>query len=162
MLETIRTSQDGLLISRATRENVSAIKSMIDAAFSKYIERIGKPPAPMSTDYYAVVQTQHVYILQDKGKNTVGAIVLDLDSASHSVEINNLVVDPKAQGHGYGRVLMNYAEDYALSEGCSSLTLYTNVKMYENLELYAKLGFVETGRGTEDGFERVYFRKDLS
>jgi hypothetical protein len=33
--------------------------------------------------------------------------------------------------------------------------------MFENLGLYLKMGFVETGRREEDGFERVYFRKEL-
>jgi hypothetical protein len=33
--------------------------------------------------------------------------------------------------------------------------------MTENLSLYAALGYEETGRATEDGFDRVYFRKSL-
>jgi hypothetical protein len=33
--------------------------------------------------------------------------------------------------------------------------------MVENLQLYPRLGFVETERRVEDGYRRVYFRKTL-
>lgn len=134
---------------------------MVDAAFSKYIERIGKPPAPMIANYDQIIQDGDAFVLQDIEKKVVGAIVL-LDSPdSRSIMIDNIVVDPTTQGRGYGRVLLDFATDFARSQGRSAITLYTNAKMYENLGLYVKLGFIETGRRTEDGFERVYFRKDI-
>ena len=34
--------------------------------------------------------------------------------------------------------------------------------MTENLSMYAHLGFVETHRVTEDGFNRVYMRLNLA
>jgi hypothetical protein len=33
--------------------------------------------------------------------------------------------------------------------------------MHENLELYPRLGYRQTDRRVEDGFERVYFSKKL-
>ncbi|KAJ5938142.1 acyl-CoA N-acyltransferase [Penicillium verhagenii] len=136
---------------------------MVDSAYSKYIERIGKPPAPMSANYHELIDTHDVFVLQDDKNIIVGCVILDVDQSTclHSVEIVNLAVDPAAQGRGYGRVLLDCAEHVAREKGCSALTLYTNVKMYENLGLYVKMGFVETGRRPEDGFERVYFRKEL-
>lgn len=134
---------------------------MVDSAYSKYIERIGKPPAPMLANYDEMLETHDIFVLEDLANEIVGSIVLAVDKNTRSVEINNLVVSPTAQGRGYGRVLLNCAQDIARSESCSALTLYTNVKMYENLGMYVKMGFVETGRKTEDGFERVFFRKDL-
>lgn len=56
---------------------------------------------------------------------------------------------------------MSHAEQVARSRGLNTITLFTNVKMYENICLYAKLGFVETGRRVEGPYERVYFRKVL-
>ena len=41
------------------------------------------------------------------------------------------------------------------------MSLYTNAKMTRNLDWYVKLGFVETRRIREDGFDRVYFEKTL-
>lgn len=103
-----------------------------------------------------------MFILQENYTSTVlGSIVLDLEPGTDSIQINNLVVDPSTQGRGYGRVLMTHAEEYARDRGRHSLVLYTNVKMHENLGLYAKMGFRETGRKEDSGFDRVYFRKDL-
>ncbi|KPM36564.1 hypothetical protein AK830_g9982 [Neonectria ditissima] len=162
MAEPKRTPAEGVHITRAKPEDIPAIKTIVDDAYSKYIERIGKPPAPMTTDYNELLNTHDIFVLRTDAANTVaGSIVLVIDSDSDSIKINNLVVDPAAQGRGYGRVLMNYAEDLARSQGRPALTLFTNVKMYENLGLYAKMGFTETERRTEAGFERVYFRRDL-
>ncbi|KAJ3474535.1 hypothetical protein NLG97_g9801 [Lecanicillium saksenae] len=77
------------------------------------------------------------------------------------MHVNNVVIDPSAQGKGYGRALFDCAEAWARTQGCTHMALFTNVKMVENLALYAKLGYEETERKTEDGFERVYFRKQL-
>ncbi|KAJ5752574.1 acyl-CoA N-acyltransferase [Penicillium odoratum] len=156
-------SRPGLIIQRATAQDIPSIKSMVNSAYSKYIERIGKPPAPMSANYEEIMKTHDIFVLKDEKINDeiVGSIVLRVERNNHSVQIDNLVVGPAAQGRGYGRVLLECGEDVARSQNCLALTLFTNVKMYENLGMYVKMGFVEIGRRTEDGFERVYFRKDL-
>ncbi|KAF4949242.1 hypothetical protein FSARC_13548 [Fusarium sarcochroum] len=155
------TSKD-VSLQRAQVEDIPSIKSIVVAAYTKYIERIGKPPAPMTADYTALLATANVFVLQNHGdKAIVGAIVLQHEPGADHVKVGNLVVDVAAQGRGYGGVLMRYAEEFARSRGCLALTLFTNVKMYENLGLYPKMGFVESERKTEDGYERVYFRKEL-
>ncbi|KAL2798345.1 acyl-CoA N-acyltransferase [Aspergillus keveii] len=148
-------------IMKATFADIERIESMIRAAFTKYIERIGKPPAPLLLSYSEIIQTHEVYVLQDK--NTIqGSIILEADDESNTLEVGSLVVDPTAQGRGYGRILVEFAEERARTQGRRALTLYTNVKMWENLGLYRKLGFVEVGRRVQDGYERVFFEKDIS
>ncbi|KAF9763602.1 hypothetical protein IL306_003052 [Fusarium sp. DS 682] len=154
------TSPD-LTITRAETSDILSIQSMVNAAYEEYIPRIGKPPAPMTADYESLLSTHDIFILRT-AQATVGALVLQHKDGADAAKVDNLVVDPSAQGRGYGKVLMRYAEDFARSRGCYALELYTNVKMVENLGLYLKMGFVETGRREEDGFERVYFRKELS
>lgn len=39
------------------------------------------------------------------------------------------------------------------------MALYTNAKMHENLRLYPHLGFTETARRRDQGYDRVFFRK---
>lgn len=160
----------GPIISRATIEDAPHIKSMVNAAFSKYIDRIGKPPRPMTADYDHIVKTQDAFVLRDSnvnGSRVVGFISLSLrpdsnsGSNTSSVNIDILVVDVLAQGRGYGRKLMDHAENEARRQGLSCLTVCTNVKMYENISLYTKMGFVEVGRHSEEGFDRVFFRRDL-
>ncbi|KAH8425128.1 GNAT family N-acetyltransferase [Aspergillus melleus] len=156
------SSEHGLSIIKATPDHVPFIQSMVTAAYSKYIPRIGKPPAPMAANYYELLNTREIFVLERLEDHTiVGSIVLRADSDTNSVSINNLVVDPETQGKGYGRLLMNFAEDLAKERGYEAMTLFTNIKMYENLALYPKLGFVEIDRREEDGYERVFFRKDI-
>ncbi len=147
-----------LVVETAKAEDVPAIKPMVDAAYSKYIERLGKLPAAMTADYDKLVETQSLYVLR-AGGNVVGSILLSRDD--DSIKVNNLVVDPSAQGRGYSRVLMDHAEDMARAQSLAAVTLFTNEKMHENIALYTKIGFTETGRKTEDGFNRVFFRKDV-
>ena len=54
------------------------------------------------------------------------------------------------------------AEATARQRGLPILRLYTNVRMTENMPFYRGLGFIETGRRHEDGFDRVYFEKELA
>ena len=148
-----------LVVERAKAEDVPVIKPMVDAAYSKYIERLGKLPAAMNSDYDKLLETQNVYVLRIRSR-VVGSILLSRDG--DAIKINNLVVDPSAQGRGYGRVLMDYAEQTARAQGLAAVTLFTNEKMHENIALYTKIGFTETGRRAEDGFNRVFFRKNLA
>jgi hypothetical protein len=57
--------------------------------------------------------------------------------------------------------MLAFAEAEAIYNDLDKLFLYTNDQMNENLDFYPSLGFVETQRITEDGFERVYFEKKL-
>jgi hypothetical protein len=44
----------------AVKEDATAVRSCVTAAFEHYIERIGKPPAPMLLDFSAEIKSQHV------------------------------------------------------------------------------------------------------
>ena len=68
---------------------------------------------------------------------------------------------PDRQGCGIGRALIAHVEEEARRLGLNAVELYTNEKMTENLGLYSRLGYIETGRRNEDGFNRVFFRKAL-
>lgn len=76
--------------------------------------------------------------------------------------LENVAVAPAAVGKGLGRALIGFAEAQARAQGFDRISLYTNVHMTENLSLYPHLGYRETGRRREDGFDRVYFEKRLS
>ncbi|KAJ5757698.1 uncharacterized protein N7511_006392 [Penicillium nucicola] len=148
------------ILYQATFEDIPAIKSMVNSAYSKYIPRIGKPPAPMSEDWEQAMRVHEVMMLKDNDQS-VGSIDFLVDDQTNSLKINNVVVDAGAQGRGYGYWMMKYAETEARQRGLPRVTLFTNVKMTENVGFYGKLGFVETERKLEDGFERIYFCKRL-
>src|SRR5205823_4478657 len=106
-----------------------------------------------------LIRTEEVFVLTDGGK-LVGLIVLRC--ASDYMLVENVAVDPELQHHGYGRALLEFAEEHGRELGFDELRLYTNAAMTENIDLYPRLGWREYDRRVEDGFSRVYFRKAVA
>jgi ribosomal protein S18 acetylase RimI-like enzyme len=75
--------------------------------------------------------------------------------------VDNVAIHPDYQGKGLGLKLMALAEEEAQRLGLTTVTLYTNERMTENIELYKRLGYTETKRKTEQGYQRVYMRKPV-
>jgi ribosomal protein S18 acetylase RimI-like enzyme len=142
----------------AVAEDLGAIEVLVARAYGHYVARIGKPPGPMLDDYAARIADGAVTVLEEDGR-IVGLLVL-LPDAGHLL-LDNVAVDPAAQGRGHGRTLVAAAEAEALRRGLPELRLYTHELMTENVALYARLGFVETHRGVQAGFPRVFMRKTL-
>ena len=146
----------GTSIRRATISDLAAIRQLINDAYEKYIERIGRPPAPMTADYAAALAHSRVWVLETDDA-VVGALVTE-DRGDHLL-LETIAVAPAAQGSGYGRLLLDRAERDAAELGRTEVRLYTNEAMTENLTFYPRHGYRETGRGVEDGYRRVYFSK---
>lgn len=143
----------------AAPADVPAIERLVAAAYAKYIERIGQKPSPMLADYTALVAQAAVWVLNDQSE-IAGALVL-LPEADHLV-VENVAVAPTHQGRGFGRALLAFAEREAMRRGYDEVRLYTHVLMRENLAIYARLGYEETGRGVQGGYDRVFLRKRLA
>ena len=147
------------ILRRATPADREAIERLVEAAYGMYVERIGKRPAPMDADYAALIDAGRITVAQSEGR-VVGILVL-VPMEDHLL-VENVAVDPAAQGSGLGRRLMAHAEDEARTRGLSELRLYTNEKMVENVAWYPRLGYRETERRAEHGFARVFFSKRLN
>ena len=128
-------------------------------SYGKYVARIGKPPGPMLDDYAALIRSHCVWVAQGEavGDSIVGLIVL-VAEPDHML-LENIAVDPAAQGSGVGRLLMQFADSEARRRGYTELRLYTHQTMTENIALYSRTGWTETGRAEQSGFARVFFRK---
>ena len=146
----------GTAIRRATTADLAAIQQVIADAYTKYIERIGRPPAPMTADYTVALEHSRVWVLQH-GDSIVGVVVTE-DHADHLL-LETIAVAPRAQGMGYGRLLLERAECDAVDLGLTEVRLYTNEAMTENLSFYPRHGYRETHRAVDDGFRRVFFSK---
>ena len=112
----------------------------------------------MTEDYGKVIR-EHRVTVGESGGAIVGVLVLAVTEEGFLLE--NVAVDPSHLGRGLGRALLELAESEARREGYKSIYLYTHEKMTENQALYAKIGYVEYDRRTEDGLARVYMRKSL-
>jgi len=113
-------------------------------------------PGPLQSDYAGLIEAGRVWVVGDP---IVGLVCL---TREHDLlHVDNFAVDPASQGRGVGRLLMSFAEREAIRQGLRKLALFTNEAMTENLDIYARFGYVEVDRRTEDGYRRVFMEKLL-
>jgi len=143
-------------IRAARGEDSLWARALVRRAYALYVPRMGQEPAPMLADYGALIEAGELQVLEEAGES-VALIVLRPEEDAIFVE--NIAVDPAAQRKGHGRALLAFAEDEARRLGLSAIRLYTNAAMTENLAYYPRLGFRETDRREEDGYNRVFFEK---
>ncbi|MGV2973828.1 GNAT family N-acetyltransferase [Roseibium alexandrii] len=146
-------------IRPAVPEDVSAVRACAEEAYAPYIVAIGRKPAPMIADFETQIGAGQVHVAEDETGSLLGFIVF-FPKADHMF-LENVAVVLAAAGRGIGKALISHCEAKAHSLGLSAICLYTNEKMTANLRIYPRLGYKETGRRTEDGFNRVYFKKTI-
>ena len=147
-----------VLIRLATDRDVDAVRAIARRAYHGYIEVIGREPAPMGADYERLISAGQVTVCEVEG-DVVGVLVMVPDPAG--LHIENVAVEPNRQGEGFGRALLDHAEQEALRRGITRIHLYTNEAMEENLAIYEHLGYEQFAQRTEDGSSRVYFEKPV-
>ena len=146
------------MIRSAVPADAEAVRAVVDAAYGHYVARIGKPPGPMLDDYAVRVAESVVWVIEEGG--SVDGIIVLVPKPDHLL-LDNVAVAPERQDLGLGRLLLAFAEAEALRRGYREIRLYTHQTMIENQRLYAAIGYRETGRGTEAGYDRVFMRKRL-
>src|SRR6202022_4783859 len=137
----------------ATAADVPVIGQIVEHAYRHYIPRIGKPPGPMLDDYDARVSEGVVWVIGERP--SIAGVVVLLPRPDYLL-LDNIVVAPARQGTGLGRRLLAFAEAEAVRRGYRDIRLYTHQTMTENQRLYAAIGYEETRRGTDAGYERVF------
>lgn len=135
-----------------------AVAAIVDAAYTPYVARMGKKPGPMLDDYADLISRGRVTVLVT-ADGVAGLVVLVPEA--DAMLLDNVAVAPAAHGRGFGRMLIDFAEDAARRSGYTTIRLYTHETMVENARLYARLGYVETGRRDVGGYRRIYMEKTL-
>lgn len=148
-----------LTLREARAADAGDISACVRRAYERFERRIGRSPAPMLQDYRRVIASALVWVAV-VGDRVLGVLVLSKHAGGMLLE--NVAVDPQAQGQGVGKQLLLLAERLAREAGHQFLDLYTNVLMVENRVLYGRFGYREYDTREEDGFTRVYMRKPLA
>ncbi len=157
-LSTTARSDATLMVRPAVAGDGPQLQQLAQAAYQLYVPRIGRLPAPMTTDYASIVGCGHAWVAEQDG-DLVGFLVLE-PHPDHLL-LENVAVNPDQQGAGVGRLLLALAEDQARLMGLPEVRLFTNAAMTENLEYYRRRGYRQTHRSEQDGYLRVFFSKLL-
>lgn len=145
-----------LVFRRAGPADAAIVAAITDAAYAKWVPVIGRKPSPMLADYNAAVR-DHLIELAYLDDIAVGLI--ELISAADHLLLENIAIDPAAQGRGVGRRLMQRFEQHAIEMGLPVVRLYTNKAFATNLDFYRRLGYaIEREEPFKEGFT-VYFAK---
>ena len=124
---------------QANAADEALVRAISLAAYRDYEKLMGALPIPAVEDYAPRIAAGEVWLLGEDG-------VLVIERHPDHAMIYSVAVHPKRHGAGLGRILLNAAERMAASWGVPELRLYTNALMTLNMAIYAKRGFVETGR----------------
>ncbi len=166
--DPIMQSPAGDVISTAIRpalpEDLAAIQAIAEAAYRPYVARNGLEPAPLNDDYAARIRKRQIWIMVleyapggVEHERPCGFVVL-VEERDHLM-LDNIAVDPLAQGRGHGRAMLEFAEGYAHWTGLPAIRLNTQEIMVENLVIYTGRGYLETHRVIERGLPRIYMEK---
>ena len=147
-----------IYIRKAMPVDVAAIAALTDAAYTKYVPRMGRKPQPMTVDYHQMLAEHPIWLLC-VGQTVAGLLVL-----MHEPDIMliySVAVHPDYQHRGFGRRLLAWADQEARQAGYTKIRLYTNALMEENIALYKSLGYHETHREPFNGLFIVHLAKTL-
>ena len=144
----------------ATPHDVAEIAGLVRRAYSMYLPRMDREPAPMQDDYAVLVADGKVAVAVDGDSGDVaGAIVRWI--VDGDMYVDNIAVDPAAHGRGVGNLLLELAVDEGRRSGCGRVWLYTNAVMTENVGYYERRGFVQYDRRIDEGYDRIFFERIL-
>ncbi|QXP80519.1 MULTISPECIES: GNAT family N-acetyltransferase [Winogradskyella] len=117
---------------------------------------------PNAAAFAKDVEREELYVLKINN-NILGCIVISklmdseyvpvkwLTNNVHNVYIHRLAVHPKHQGLGYAQNLMDFAEEFATENNCSSIRLDTFSQNKRNQKFYELRGYKK--------LEDIYFPK---
>lgn len=156
------TEKRSWAVRPANINDAIAVSECVNSAYRHYVDLMGKLPGPMTEDYLEVIRIHEVHVVESVPA-IVGSLlaVLVLVVSPERFLLDNVAVQPKAQGLGIGRALIALAERRAMQSGYDRIQLYTHECMTKNLDMYPRLGYRESGRLLEKGYQRVYFEKLL-
>jgi molybdopterin-guanine dinucleotide biosynthesis protein A len=120
------------------------VTALSQAAYQKFVERIGRQPEPLTANYGDVIQNSETWLAEDDASKLVGVLVLK--PASDHLLIWSVAVAVELQHSGIGRRLLALAEREAMRRGVPEIRLYTNEKITENVALYERHGYAISQR----------------
>ena len=144
-----------MFFRKAKLEDHKIIITIALKAYEKYVERMGKEPAPMRP----VIQKEDVvFVCEDNEQVIAFAILVKIND---QILLDSIAVNPLHQKKGIGANFIKFIEQYLMEQKFDKYQLYTNEKMFENIDWYQKIGFKIFKKVNEKGFNRIYFEKKL-
>ena len=134
------------------------IAEIAKLAYQQYLPLMNKAPAPMDANYTRHILEDAVFVMSIDDRLAGYAVIIRAEDDGYWLD--NIAIDPEFAGRGFGRLFIAWIENW-LSARTDTYQLYTNIVMTKNIDWYEKLGFQQTSQKIENGYQRVYFSKNL-
>ena len=140
-------------VRRAKARDSNELSRCIDAAYSIYSDSIVDLP-DVSAGIADAIKRNRVWVAV-AGQQIVGGMVLVVH-VTHLV-LENIAVHPECSGMGVGKALLEQAETDCVQFGLAEIRLSTHEDMPQNVAIYSRLGWIESGRSGS----KVYMSKKV-
>jgi len=130
---------EGMRLRRGEAPDHDRLVALQRAAYAVNRVMLGLEPLPLRADYRQVLAEREVWLGEDGDGRLVAALVLEF--RPEDVLIESVAIDPHAQGHGVGRLLLTAAEARAGAQGRDRIALYTGATLRHLVAWYARRGY---------------------
>jgi N-acetylglutamate synthase-like GNAT family acetyltransferase len=140
MINIRKANQDDIprivaLYEELTEETINASRDAIQEVFTEIV----------------AMPNQH-FLVVEKDDFVLGTLFLQIvpnlsHDASPWANIENVVIDSRYRGQGFGRILMEQAFAICREAGCYKVQLMSNVKRKEAHQFYRSMGFENSAIG---------------
>ncbi len=143
---------------RANPADARELTDLARRAYEVFVPVMKAVPLPMTADYGALIQDADVWVV--RATTSIAASLVLVPQEDHLL-IESIAVDPGRQGHGLGRMMLDWSYLRVRQMNLPELRLYTNIFMTENRAWYERAGFVETHREQRGDKRIVHMRYAL-
>ena len=144
------------------------MQQQVDNFFEKCFAAVGIPYSPKDRHKdIADVDSHYMkngcfWCLLDND-NVIGTIAIrTLDNVNVVVELKRMFVLPEYQVNGYGRMLLEYAVNYAQEQHYKKICLDTRKQFSVAQHLYRSVGFKETDKYNDNQHAELYFELNFN
>jgi len=137
----------------AEKSDAAGVLAVVLAAFGQYRGRL----VPESSAFGETVETVRgtieaggAVIAEAADGRMVGAVLFEPEG--DALYLGRLAVLPELRGQGVAARLVEAVEAQARARRCPAVTLGVRLALSDNIRLFTRLGYVETGRTAHPGF----------
>lgn len=151
------------MIRKATKDDIVNVVKIYDAIIKKEEEQIlcigwERGVYPIESTAKKALDKDELYVLEDNNCIVAAAIINQTQVPEYKncnwtyqapddeiMVLHTLVVDPEKSKKGYGKMFVDFYEEFSAKLGIKYLRMDTNVKNVVARKFYKKIGYKEVG-----------------
>lgn len=145
--------REPITLRPAARTEAAAVLAVIHAGFGQYRGLLVPESSAFKETVDSVRGTIEIggaVVAETADGRMVGTVLFQPEG--DALYLGRLAVLPEARGQGVAARLVEEVVRAAERRGCAAVTLGVRLALADNIRLFTRLGFVETGRTCHPGF----------